>query len=287
MMRPSVSAQQHTVDWAETSDRIAAERAAKMAAEAIDAAMKEEEVYASVGYDTGLNAAQFARWERHELSWEVFERRAAAAKKRRRERDERAAVGQDDHDDAFTDDAFTDIRVSDVPWPPESRDMLTSLAAFELVGLLREQRSEEGEAERREAETRGDGDRDICETENGATRRGGPQGRRAMSNGNAKVTPSVRLTAYKRAFKKASLRWHPDKFEGKFGTFLCCERDSERRGGGDAAVGRVGLHGSARAWTTTAKECESDADEIRRRVRSISQEINDAWSAISTTSYST
>lgn len=55
-------------------------------------------------------------------------------------------------------------------------------------------------------------------------------------------------TAYRRAFRKASLRWHPDKFSAKFGRYL----DPD------------------------------DADEITARVQNVSQSINDEWSELST-----
>ena len=52
-------------------------------------------------------------------------------------------------------------------------------------------------------------------------------------------------TAYRRAYKRASLRWHPDKFAGKFGKYLD----------------------------------PNHADQICQRVQSISQIINDEWSS--------
>jgi len=72
----------------------------------------------------------------------------------------------------------------------------------------------------------------------------------------------------KREYRKLALRWHPDKFEGKFGNALsavaCVGDDDGERDGGSERDG-VG---------------ETHAQRIRRRVRCIAQEINDAWSAI-------
>ena len=59
-------------------------------------------------------------------------------------------------------------------------------------------------------------------------------------------TKTTALAAYKRAFRKASLRWHPDKFAAKFGKYLD----------------------------------PKDADQVQERVRGVSQAINDAWSEI-------
>lgn len=55
-------------------------------------------------------------------------------------------------------------------------------------------------------------------------------------------------TAYRRAFRKASLRWHPDKFSAKFGRHLHPD----------------------------------DADEITMRVQNVSQSINDEWNELNT-----
>jgi hypothetical protein len=94
------------VDWAETSDVLETERAAARAAEALGAAMDEEEAYASVagedanyagdeeggGYANGQTAA---RWARHDEAWAAFERRAAAAKTKQQNR----SSSSDDTDD--------------------------------------------------------------------------------------------------------------------------------------------------------------------------------------------
>ena len=78
-----------------------------------------------------------------------------------------------------------------------------------------------------------------------------------------------RLAAFRRAFKRASLRWHPDKFEGKFGGALCDDACGDED---DGTGGTGGAGGEGRG--------ETHARRIRRRVRCIAQEINDAWSAI-------
>jgi hypothetical protein len=90
---------------------------------------------------------------------------------------------------------------------------------------------------------------------------------------------NTRLAAYKRAFKKASLRWHPDKFEGRFGALLCDERYDAAGVHGDGGGFREA--GATVGERETMQEDETQADAIRRRVRCISQQINDAWSAVS------
>lgn len=103
-----------------------------------------------------------------------------------------------------------------------------------------------------------------------------------------------RLAAYKRAFRKASLRWHPDKFEGRFGALLCgdvkgeCARPqvaAAAAAGGFLRDGTGGGGGANQLETESMmEEGESHADAIRRRVRVISQHINDAWSAVCSSS---
>jgi hypothetical protein len=60
--------------------------------------------------------------------------------------------------------------------------------------------------------------------------------------------------AYRRAFRTAALRWHPDKFEARFAAAL-------RRGGG-------GTSGDAAAT------------EVSARVRAVAQALNDAWARV-------
>jgi hypothetical protein len=53
---------QHTLDWANAADRVAAERAAERAAEALHAAMEDEEAFASVGFGQEDLPAATGRW---------------------------------------------------------------------------------------------------------------------------------------------------------------------------------------------------------------------------------
>ena len=74
------------------------------------------------------------------------------------------------------------ITISNVPWPP-SEDILQHMAAFEM-----RQKQEEGEE---------------LEPGKGAQR---------------KVAAAEKI--YKKAFRRANLRWHPDKFTAKYGKYL-------------------------------------------------------------------
>ena len=112
------------------------------------------------------------------------------------------------------------VRTRDVPWPPGhdrggdgggGGTLLASLARCELV------------------ERGGGGGAGSC--------RGGSEDKR--------------LAAFRRAFKRASLRWHPDKFEGKFGGALCddvCGDDDDGmvRTGGTGGTGGAGGNGRGR-----------------------------------------
>ena len=75
------------------------------------------------------------------------------------------------------------ITISNIPWPP-SEDILQHMAAFEM-----RQKQEEGEEE--------------LEPGKGAQR---------------KVAAAEKI--YKKAFRRANLRWHPDKFTSKYGKYL-------------------------------------------------------------------
>jgi len=75
------------------------------------------------------------------------------------------------------------ITISNIPWPP-SEDILQHMAAFEM-----RQKQEEGEEE--------------LEPGKGAQR---------------KVAAAEKI--YKKAFRRANLRWHPDKFTAKYGKYL-------------------------------------------------------------------
>ena len=75
------------------------------------------------------------------------------------------------------------ITISNIPWPP-SEDILQHMAAFEM-----RQKQEEGEEE--------------LEPGKGAQR---------------KVATAEKI--YKKAFRRANLRWHPDKFTPKYGKYL-------------------------------------------------------------------
>jgi hypothetical protein len=138
------------------------------------------------------------------------------------------------------------VRVTDVPWPPGGpyRGGGGGVRGGTLASLARRELVETGSHRRKttDGDTKSQSDK------------GGPEDRR--------------LAAFRRAFRRASLRWHPDKFEGKFGNALsadaCVGDDDGERDGGSERDG-VG---------------ETHAQRIRRRVRCIAQEINDAWSAI-------
>ena len=175
--------------------------------------------------------------------------------------------------------------------PPVTRDMLSSLAAYELLRMQRRQKA--AAAEEGAAGSRRRGADDVARTTP-------PREPTSSSSPNLQ-----RLTAYRRAFKKASLRWHPDKFEGRFGALLCRdELDYEGRGGGAGGVrmnhhpgaptppvGNVSDtktrltkkndHDGGREDREEGDESTTHADAIRRRVRIISQSINEAWSAVS------
>jgi len=138
------------------------------------------------------------------------------------------------------------VRVTDVPWPPGGpcRGGGGDVRGGTLASLARRELIETGSHRRKttDGDTKSQSDK------------GGPEDRR--------------LAAFRRAFRRASLRWHPDKFEGKFGNALsadACVGDDD--GGRDGGSERDGVG-------------ETHAQRIRRRVRCIAQEINDAWSAI-------
>jgi len=144
----------------------AAERAAAAMAAALDAQLDDDDAYVSLHV-----------WSNHESSWLSFEKRV--------------------DDEA---DVAPWVRESDVPWPPDDKEVLTQMAAIER--------------------------------------------RKVASTSNSKYDAAM---AYKRAFRKASLRWHPDKFAAKF----------------------------------SSKVHPEDAERVTARVQGVSQAINDAWSAFS------
>ncbi len=65
--------------------------------------------------------------------------------------------------------------------------------------------------------------------------------------------------AYRRAFRTAALRWHPDKFDARFAAARLRER---------------GARGAAAAAATAAHE------EVAARVRAVAQALNDAWARV-------
>lgn len=180
--------------------------------------------------------------------------------------------------------------------------MLSSLAAYELLQIQRQQKSEEAASSSSTLNHPGWGGVDqkppqgLVE-EHAARSRG--------KNPPQEQSPSPklqRMAAYRRAFKKASLRWHPDKFEGRFGSLLSRdELDDEGRGGVRTNHSRAPPVSedtkTQQRQTTKSVSCDDDcgrrqvsdkeegesthADAIRRRVRIISQSINEAWSAVS------
>ena len=139
-----------------------AERAAEAMLKALDAQLCDISAYAS-----------HKLWSEHESAWEMFTKSVSTA------------------------NVSIEIRMQNVPWPPDDNAILTHMAAHEY------QRLSHSAEEAKENATK----------------------------------------AYKKAFRKASLRWHPDKFMSKFGKF------------------------------THPK----DADEVYKRVQAVSQAINDCW----------
>lgn len=111
---------------------------------------------------------------------------------------------------AFERGDHADLGYDDIPWPPVTTGLLSAMAAAEL------------------SSARADPSRGAAEAE----------GRGATSR--------EAFVAHKRAFKKAHLRWHPDKFLHKFGRAL-----------GPGA-----------------------SERVEERVREISQAINESWSKI-------
>lgn len=141
-----------------------AERAAEAMLKALDAQLCDGSAY-----------ALYKLWSEHESAWKMFTKSVS----------ETASVS-------------IEIRVQDVPWPPDDTAILTHMAANEHQRLSHS----------------------VDEAKEHAAK------------------------AYKKAFRKASLRWHPDKFMSKFGKFIHSE----------------------------------DVDEVYKRVQAISQTINDCWS---------
>ena len=111
-------------------------------------------------------------------------------------------------------------RVDDVPWPP-TRDPRDALSALAAIEAARA--------------------------------RGG------VRTGDISDARGVVAAAHRRAFRRLSLRWHPDKFHARFGAAL-----------------RTDVEGGARDGLL---EGETHADAIARRVRDVAQGVNDAWAS--------
>ena len=230
----------HTLAWGDDTDVKRRERAAERAAEAIGDAMDEEELVASTR--AGQSSSPNADAE---------EARAWA-----------------DHERAWAEFETSvrggaRVRVTDVPWPPGGpyRGGGGGVRGGTLASLARRELVETGSHRRKttDGDTKSQSDK------------GGPEDRR--------------LAAFRRAFRRASLRWHPDKFEGKFGNALsadACVGDDD----GESAArwrrlrGDVDGDGERDGGSEKDGVGETHAQRIRRRVRCIAQEINDAWSAI-------
>merc|ERR1739848_529176 len=101
-------------------------------------------------------------------------------------------------------EASLPVRYDDVPWPPSTSCLLSAMAASELT----------------------------------AAKKGLPSGREG-SPGTSKEA----FVAHKRAYKRAHLRWHPDKFQQRL----------------------------------LLVEDQGDKERILSQVMQISQQINAAW----------
>ena len=110
--------------------------------------------------------------------------------------------------------------VDDVPWPP-TRDPRDALSALAAIEAARA--------------------------------RGGNR------TGNIGDARRVVAAAHRRAFRRLSLRWHPDKFNARFGAALRTDGEGGARDG--------------------LLEGETHADAISRRVYDVAQGVNDAWTA--------
>ncbi len=104
------------------------------------------------------------------------------------------------------------VGYGDIPWPPVTSDLLSAMAALELS------------------------DRKM----------GGGSGQGYSASD---ATAKEAYVAHRRAFRKAQLRWHPDKFMHRFGK--CID--------------------------------ESDAAAVLTKLQELARAINDAWSTINRT----
>mmetsp|Transcript_47288 Transcript_47288/g.88179 ORF Transcript_47288/g.88179 Transcript_47288/m.88179 type:complete len:315 (-) Transcript_47288:136-1080(-) len=114
----------------------------------------------------------------------------------------------------FEADPPASITLDNVPWPPDDGRLLNAMALDEISAV------EEA----------------------------------AGQSGKMQSSADTAYIAYKRAFRKASLRWHPDKFASKFGNKLCddlCEHNGM-----------------------------SHREAISTRVQEVVQAINESWEHI-------
>ena len=211
-----------TLAWGDDADVARAERAARAAAETLDAASdaaRHAEAEAEAEAEAAAGADAEARWRDHERRWAAFERRCRGESSAESE----AEADRDRGSSSHRPRPRPPVRVRDVPWPPAS--MAEALA--------------------------------IAVASAAASRRAGADD--ASGRTNARHRGGV-ASARRRAFKRLSLRWHPDKFLARFGRRLASDADE----GADAGL----------------EPGETHAGAIARRVREIAAELNDARAAM-------
>ena len=241
-----------TLAWEETTERAEANRAAEKAAEAIGDAMEEEEAYDEILGAAGGGRGGFGgdRDDGETSSSIRFAR----------------------HDDAWAAfesncDDRRQLTIDDIPWPPACKDLLASWAAREMAA--------DAEARRRDA-AGGGGGGGGGDGGGGASSSSSSSSSSRLSGANAR-----RMAAYKRAFKKATLRWHPDKFEAKYGARLSTAPASASASTAAFSSRRRDGASPPRADAVDAAVGETHAEAIMRRVGVISRGLIDSWGALS------
>jgi len=142
--------------------------------------------------------------------WTSHERDWQAFEQRHRSQVSESTTGAGANPDAGEGDSEQVVGYDDIPWPPVTEDLLSAMAAMEL------------------SNRNGEGSQTLLASE---------------------ATAKEAYVAHRRAFRKAQLRWHPDKFMHRFGK---CTR-------------------------------ESDTAAILAKLQELGRAINDAWSTINRT----